>query len=890
MPLIAQYCCFLGVVVCSLVGTLVPSYAQLEIKGQVLDEQDQGLEWVNVLLTDSSNQVIGYTHTNAQGYFTLVVNDKGSFVLGLSCIGFRNLQLPIAVNTNPTQLKGLILIEEQLELQEVVIQSAPAIIVKKDTVVMDVAAFATGHEQVVEDLLNKIPGLSVKEDGSIMVGQKKVERVLIEGDNFFDEGYQLLTKNMPADPIGQVEILENFSENALLKGVEHTGKIALNLKLKEEAKRNWFAQVKAAVGPPANYDATANVFNVGLKNKYYFLTNANNVGLDPSGNYLENQQSFEWLDQQGLSYKTTPLIEIKPDPMRLENRRVHFNNDQLLSVNGIFNPSDVLKIKSFLNLENKTKQYKKEVVEQYRIGVDSFVTTKSEYWYHNQAQWSGKVELEYTMGTTGSLSSKSYWLFANGSTENLLEFNAVPSDENLTQQHLRANQQLLFTKRLDPQKALEIKAHYLYDKRPQKYGYGDFLFDALFPEVTGASSIQQSADHRIESMVVEARFLNKFEQGNNLELTVGTAHKKEYFFNHFSIWNDTVQLASPLAFQNQMEQRANNSYLNLKYRLNWKKVQIRATGKLNQLNKELLSENSENQTTNPFYGTGQLSFNWKANQRNQLLLNWSRNWNNLTAMEVHPQWALTSFQSFKKGHSPMDELVSNVGMLHYKWGNWTDDFVLNAFLMHTIHQNYITYNSLITPDFALDQAELVDNRYTLFFEISTEYFLRPLSSNLKAKVSNQAMHYRNTVNGMARKVEIQYLQLDVSWRTAFIGPFNMHAGANWKKNTIQTTSENSFLDQQYFADFYQKIGQKLQLEVKMEWYKFGGTLQNTIDLFADARCQYALRENKIKIGLKINNILNQTEMVNRFNSDVSSKLSRYQLNPRMVLIQVDFRL
>jgi hypothetical protein len=120
---------------------------------------------------------------------------------------------------------------------------SPITPIKKDTITFNAKAFAQGNEEVVEDLLKKIPGLTVEADGTIKIGDQEVEKVMIDGDDFFERGYKLLTKNMPAQPIDKIELLQNYSNNRLLKGIEQSERVALNLKLDENAKRIWFGNM-----------------------------------------------------------------------------------------------------------------------------------------------------------------------------------------------------------------------------------------------------------------------------------------------------------------------------------------------------------------------------------------------------------------------------------------------------------------------------------------------------------------------------------------------------------------------------------------------------------------------------------------------------------------------
>src|SRR5699024_914589 len=101
--------------------------------------------------------------------------------------------------------------------------------------------------------------------------------------DFFGKGYKILSKNMPAYPIEEVEILKHFSNNKLLKNIEESDKVALNLKLKEESKNVWFGNVKGGIANDGFYEFKGKLMDFGKKNKYYFLTDLNTTGADATG-------------------------------------------------------------------------------------------------------------------------------------------------------------------------------------------------------------------------------------------------------------------------------------------------------------------------------------------------------------------------------------------------------------------------------------------------------------------------------------------------------------------------------------------------------------------------------------------------------------------------------
>lgn len=118
------------------------------------------------------------------------------------------------------------LLSKSVELEEIVINSVRPITINGDKIIFDARSFSQGNEEVVEDLLKKIPGLSVASDGTIRVGHREIEKVMINNDDIFDRGYKILTKNMPASPIDKVELLQNYSNNKHLKGIENSDKAA----------------------------------------------------------------------------------------------------------------------------------------------------------------------------------------------------------------------------------------------------------------------------------------------------------------------------------------------------------------------------------------------------------------------------------------------------------------------------------------------------------------------------------------------------------------------------------------------------------------------------------------------------------------------------------------
>jgi len=148
--------------------------------------------------------------------------------------------------------------DTELGLVEVV--SEMPVTMKGDTLTYKTEAFTTGTERKLEDVLEKLPGFQVDENGGVKVQGKNVDKVLVDGKPFFDGDTKLATKNLPANAVDRVQVLKNFNEIAPIRGMDTNETLALNIELKEGKKNMVFGDLTAGIGPQKRYLAHANTF------------------------------------------------------------------------------------------------------------------------------------------------------------------------------------------------------------------------------------------------------------------------------------------------------------------------------------------------------------------------------------------------------------------------------------------------------------------------------------------------------------------------------------------------------------------------------------------------------------------------------------------------------
>jgi hypothetical protein len=232
-------------------------------------------------LPDSS--LISFTLTANNGYFEIKNMGAGEYVIASSFVGLRSFKKKFTISaTNQVEDFGTIKLQRTDKLlDEVVISEAP-VKVNGDTISYKADAFKTKPNATVEDLLKKLPGVQVDRDGTVKAQGENVQKVYVDGKEFFSNDPKLATKNLTAEMVDRVDVYDDMSEQAKFNGIDDGSRSkAINLKLKKDKKKGIFGKVYGGYGSDERYDAgiTANYFKGATQaNIIAKSNNTNNVG------------------------------------------------------------------------------------------------------------------------------------------------------------------------------------------------------------------------------------------------------------------------------------------------------------------------------------------------------------------------------------------------------------------------------------------------------------------------------------------------------------------------------------------------------------------------------------------------------------------------------------
>lgn len=274
-------------------------YAQRNgsIKGTVSDTiSGQPVASATVtLFRKADSSLVSFTMTDNKGAFQLTGIANGNYRLLITHVKYHNAIRPVNLTANSSNidLSAILLHDLSRTLSEVEVSAeAPPITLLGDTVQYNAGSFKTPPNASVEQLLKKMPGIQVDKDGTVKAQGQKVNRVLVDGKEFFGTDPKLATKNLPADAIDKVQVYDRLSDAAQLTGFDDgNSEKTINLKLKQDKKKGLFGKVTAGGGTDDRYEGRFNV------NSFKGARQLSAIGL---GNNT-NAEGFSFMDLMNFS-------------------------------------------------------------------------------------------------------------------------------------------------------------------------------------------------------------------------------------------------------------------------------------------------------------------------------------------------------------------------------------------------------------------------------------------------------------------------------------------------------------------------------------------------------------------------------------------------------------
>ena len=285
-------------------------YGQVKaIVGSVTDEESgQPVAGAIVQAVGGKN----YTFTTNDGRFSLKGEARQIRVqsMGYRCIVVDVTESPMHIKMKP----------EATQLKDVIIK-APDIIQKSDTLVYSMSKWAQKQDRNMADVLRRLPGVEVAEDGGIKYNGEPINKFYIDGSDFVNDRYGVATNNISPDDVASVEIMENHQPVKVLQGLEFSQQAGLNIKLKEAARARWIGILNGGMGAePLLYDASLFAMRIAKKWQNMETLRLNDTGWNPSSQSQRHTDNTlpgsgyndnPWPDYIAIGITSAPLDELR---------------------------------------------------------------------------------------------------------------------------------------------------------------------------------------------------------------------------------------------------------------------------------------------------------------------------------------------------------------------------------------------------------------------------------------------------------------------------------------------------------------------------------------------------------------------------------------------------
>jgi hypothetical protein len=259
----------------------------VEVKGIVLEEGNKApVEQATIrLLNVADSTLINGVVSDRRGGFSIKNVGSGTYLLSITFVGFEPYYQPLQITgrTNPVDVGEIELSDSAVELGEAVVMGkAPEVIVRNDTIEYNADSYKVTEGSVLEDLLKKMPGVEVSSEGTITVNGKQIKKIMVDGKEFFSDDPNVASKNLPADMIEKLQVVDRKSDMTRMTGFDDgEEETIINLTIKPGMKQGWFGNAFAGYGSKERYEGNAMVnrfFNNDQITIMGGLNNTNNMG------------------------------------------------------------------------------------------------------------------------------------------------------------------------------------------------------------------------------------------------------------------------------------------------------------------------------------------------------------------------------------------------------------------------------------------------------------------------------------------------------------------------------------------------------------------------------------------------------------------------------------
>ena len=870
---------------------------------------------VVALLTPVDSILYKFTRSDKKGNFNFKNVKVGNYILMTSHYQYADYVDPIIIKENENKLETIALKSKIELLREVVIKTG-SIRIKGDTTSYRASDFVVSENANVEELLKKLPGIQVDKKGTIKAMGETVQKVLVDGEEFFGDDPGMAVKNLRADAVKEVQVFDKKSDQAEFTGIDDGNtKKTINLKLKEDKKKGYFGKIDGANEPFTDADLRYNtnlMFSSfkGKRKLSAFLLNGNtgqdglgwedsdkfgarddsfSMNMDDDGNvnyewagdnndgepYVDTQNGFIKNTNAGLQYSNKWNDKQNVNVSPKYNKQIYTNNNTRLSQTQVGDAQ--------LNVDESTvtnvnrSNFKLNAIYDVKLdSVNSLKITANSNFYDTESD-------EFTNGTTtgngGILKNKQQRAFTTNSDKAAL-FTSV----------------LFKHKFAKPRRTFTVNSSW----NMLNTNSNNFLKSSNDSYVNGVFAAKNEVDQNKIGDKITQNFSASFSYSEpiakqfSLQFAYQIAYdkgKNNYFtYDYSANTRQYDQLVSSLS--NEFEQAVITHRPNLKLSYNAKKINYSIGSgfgftSFDLLDKTMNKEYKRNYTN--FFPSASFSYKYKSNSN--LRVNYYGSTIQPTLDQLQPLRNNQDFFNQTLGNPDLKQSFKNrIEIFQSSYDMLTETQFYQGIFFNTT-TNAIIYSSLIDPETAKTISKPINTNGNFSGNFYLGYGLKFKKVDIDANFSPFFGYIKSalSINNIMGSSENLNTGLSVSLSKSKQNKYDINLSNRFTYNRNSTTQNSEIksfttntLDLDigvYFAEKW-KLSTDYSLNTRQKTVDFQDNLTNQL---WNARLQRTFKNDEFTAYFMVRDILNQnigiqrTISLNTISQEQNDRLKRYAM-------------
>ncbi|NHM00683.1 peptidase associated domain and porin domain-containing protein [Flavobacterium difficile] len=888
------------------------SFAQtVKVTGILKDTENVVIETANVMAINPVTKAMdAYNITSEKGEFSLNLKPNTEYIIKAGYIGYAPFEKKITTTKENMKLDIILTGSNTIETVEIVKEMPVRI--SGDTIIYNSDSFTNGTEKKLEDVLKKLPGVSVNKDGEIEVEGKKVQKVMVEGKDFFDGDTKIATKNIPADALDKIQVLRNYNEVSNLKGLENNDdNVAINIKLKEGKKNFWFGDMMAGAGVGDTTDRSIlnpKLFYYSPKYSVNLIGNLNNIGELPltMQDYFKFTGGFKNMMRKGGSSFNVTSNDL--GIMGTRNNRAKNIDAKFGAANFSYNPTKKWTISGFgIYSYNKTDLQTENIynridrlpngttvnITENRQDISKQKTNLGLFKLSSSYIPSAKMHLDYDA-----------LLKTSDQTENQGVISTLQGDifTEKSQKPLSINQNLNYYYTLNDKNVFAFEVQNLYQQEDPFYNANlqiqPFALSG-YNTMQSRNNINQNRFIRTNKTDAKFDYYYMVTPKSNINVTVGNTYSYQNFnSNMFQILdNGSRNDLTDTSNTNDVNYAFNDAFIGVHYKMLLGKFTLNPGVSLHQFNtldEQLNTTNkmSFNRVLPDFYAL------WQIKKSQSLIYNFSLTNNFTDIIKLSQGFVFSNYNSLYSGNRFLENSVSQVHSLFFRKFSMFNMENVFANVTYTKQTDIITNRALLTGVNQVSSSVNINSNFPNESLTGSFNYGRSFARYFKAN-GRASVNWSQNNNIRVNPDNTEFIQNTESFTQNYSIGFSTNLKNLPNIDLSYDFTINDFQDQVNYIDNPSVTLEYFFLDAfsfTSEYSFFHNrNREKTIDTeydFLTASLSYQKKDSKLEYKISATNLLNTLALnENSFNAlGGSTNFSSYFVQPRFLILSLKYNL